>query len=69
MSESMSELENSRMKVVLEYLSGNTSINSTIAAELLRIQIKTASRLLSKAEKIGILISEGKTKDKSYVLK
>ena len=69
MSESMSELENSRMKVILEYLIGSTSINSTIAAELLRIQIKTASRLLSKAEKIGILTSEGKTKDKTYVLK
>ncbi len=40
-----------------------------MAAQLLKVQIKTASRLLSKAEKIGILISEGKTKDKTYVLK
>lgn len=69
MSESMSELEIIRMKVILEYLSASTSINSAIAAELLKVQIKTASRLLSKAEKIGILIGEGKTKDKAYVLK
>jgi len=69
MFESMSQLENIRMKVILEHLSASTSINSAIAAELLKVQIKTASRLLSKAEKIGILTSEGKTKDKAYVLK
>ena len=65
----MSELENIRMKVILEHLRVSTSINSSIAAELLKVQIKTASRLLSKTEKTGILISEGKTKDKVYVLK
>ena len=47
----MSELENIKMKVILEHLSASTSINSDIAAELLKVQIKTARRLLSKAEK------------------
>ena len=51
MSESMSELENIKMKVILEHLSASTSINSDIAAELLKVQIKTARRLLSKAKK------------------
>lgn len=31
-----------------------------MAADLLGVEIKTASRLLSKAEKIGVLSSEGK---------
>lgn len=39
-----------------------------MAAQLLKVQIKTASRVLS-SRKIGIHISEGKTKDKAYVLK
>ena len=69
MSELMSELENSRMKIIFEYLSSNTSINIATAIDLLKVLIKTASRLLSKAEKIGILISEGKTKEKVYSLK
>ena len=40
MSESMSELENVRITVILEYLSGNTSINSIIAATILQIYCK-----------------------------
>ncbi len=66
MYESMSELEKARMKVVLDYLGVNSSINSTKAAELLNVEVKTASRLLAKAEKIQILRSEGKTKKKVY---
>lgn len=66
MSELMSELEKARMKVVLDYLGINSSINSTKAAELLNVEIKTASRLLAKAEKIQILRSEGRTKKKIY---
>ena len=65
-SESMSELERTRMQIILSYLETNEEINSSIAAELLDVEIKTASRLLSKAEKIDILKGEGKTKSKVY---
>ena len=66
MSELMSELERTRMQVVLGYLNGNKEINSAIAAELLGVEVKTASRLLSKAEKLEVLKGEGKTKNKVY---
>ena len=54
------------MQVVLEYLNGNKKINSAIAAELLGVEVKTASRLLSKAEKLENTISVSKTKNKVY---
>ena len=66
MSESMSELEKTRMQTVLQYLDTNKEIDSSIAAELLKVEIKTASRLLSKAAKLDILKSYGKTKNKVY---
>ena len=66
MSESMSELERTRMQIILHYLDTNTEINSSIAAKLLKVEIKTASRLLLKAEKLDILKSYGKTKNKVY---
>ena len=66
MSESMSELEMTRMQIILHYLDTNKEINSSIAAKLLKVEIKTASRLLSKAEKLDILKSYGKTKNKVY---
>lgn len=66
MSESMSELERARMQVILGYLNGNKKINSVIAAELLGVEVKTSSHLLSKAEKLEILKGEGKTKNKVY---
>ena len=66
MSESMSELERTRMQIILHYLDTNKEINSSIAAKLLKVEIKTASRLLSKAAKLDILKSYGKTKNKVY---
>ncbi len=66
MSEIMSELEASRMQLVFKYLEQYDVINSTKAAELLNVEIKTARRLLSKAHKIGLLDSEGRTKNKVY---
>lgn len=69
MSESMTELEKTRMQIVLDFLGYNTNVNSAIAAEILNVEIKTASRLLLKAEKLNILESEGKTKNKIYRLK
>ena len=66
MSESMSELERTRMQIILHYLDTNKEINSSIAAKLLKVEIKTASRLLLKAAKLDILNSYGKTKNKVY---
>lgn len=62
----MSELEKTRMQIVLQYLDTNKEIDSSIAAELLKVEIKTASRLLLKAEKLDILKSYGKIKNKVY---
>ena len=67
MPESMSELEKTRMQIVLQYLDTNKEIKSPIAAKLLKVEIKTASRLLLKAEKLDILKSHGKTKNKVYI--
>jgi len=66
MSESMSELERARMQIILIYLETNKEINSSVAAKLLEVEIKTASRLLLKAEKLDILKGAGKTKNKIY---
>ena len=66
MSESMSKLERTRMQIILHYLDTNKEINSSIAAKLLKVEIKTASRLLLKAEKLDNLNSYGKTKNKVY---
>lgn len=68
-SKSMSELERARMQNILNYLDINKEINSSIVAKLLKVEIKTASRLLSKAEKLDILKSAGKTKNKVYFKK
>jgi ATP-dependent DNA helicase RecG len=66
MSELMSKLERTRMQIILQYLDANKEINSAIAAELLGVEVKTASRLLLKAEKMNILGGTGKTKSKVY---
>lgn len=63
MSKSMSELERTRMQIIFRYLDINKEINSSIAAKLLKVEIKTASRLLLTAEKLDILKSYEK-KDK-----
>lgn len=68
MSELMSELERARVQIILNYLEINREINSSCAAELLEVEIKTASRLLLKAEKLDILKSTGKTKNKMYFI-
>ncbi len=60
MSESMSELERARMQIILIYLETNKEINSAAAAKLLEVEIKTASRLLLKAEKLNSGVSSAK---------
>lgn len=62
----MSELERARMQLILNYLETNKEINSSIAAKLLDVEVKTASRLLLKAEKLDIIKGTGKTKNKVY---
>ena len=63
MSESVSKLERTRMQIILHYLETNREKISSIAAKLLKVEIKTSSRLLSKAAKLNILKSYEK-KDK-----
>ena len=65
-SESMSELEEQRWKILAAYLAEHDGISSTVAAELLGVHMKTAARLLLKAENIGLLLSYGKTRNKIY---
>lgn len=48
--------------MLLFYLDKMGKMSSNAGAELLDVETKTASRLLGKAEKLGILESEGKTK-------
>ena len=54
------------MQLILNYLETNKEINSSIAAKLLDVEVKTASRLLLKAEKLDIIKGTGKTKNKVY---
>ncbi|MCM1187667.1 MAG: hypothetical protein NC541_00035 [bacterium] len=54
------------MQIVLRYLDANKEINSPTAAKLLEVEVKTASRLLARAEKLNFLKSAGKTKKKVY---
>ena len=68
MSNNMSDKEKGRMKTIMIYLEENHEIARGIAAELLGVETKTASRLLNKAEKCGIVRGEGKNKTKKYVL-
>ena len=62
------DLEKTRLKRLMQYMMKFKSINSTKAADILDIEQKTASRLLSKAEKNRLLESEGRTKNKRYKL-
>ena len=68
MSNKMSDKEKDRMNIIIMYLKEHHEISSSIAAELLDVEVKTASRLLSKAEKCGIVRGEGKNKTKKYIL-
>lgn len=68
MTDKMSNKEKDRMNIIIMYLEEHHEISSSIAAELLDVEVKTASRLLSKAEKCGIVRGEGKNKTKKYLL-
>lgn len=68
MIESLSELEANRMRKIIRILEVKGVVSSAEIAPLLDVTVQTARRLLSKAEKSGILTSTGKTKDKIYML-
>lgn len=67
MSDKMSDKEKDRMNTIIVYLEEHHEISSSVAADLLDVEVKTASRLLSKAEKCGIVRGEGKNKTKKYL--
>ena len=69
MSNKMSNKEIGRMRVIISYLLEHVIITTSKAAELLKVGDKTAQRLLSKGEAIGILDSHGENKGKQYNLK
>lgn len=68
-SEKMSGLENKRIDIINKFLYENHSITSKEAAELLDIGERTVQRLLKKAERMGLIKSNGSTKNKCYYLK
>lgn len=43
-SKSMSELERTRMQIIFRYLDTNKEINSSIAAKLLKVEIKKSEK-------------------------
>ena len=49
-NEIMSELERTRMQIILCYLDTNNEINSSNVVKLLKVEIKTASRKRIKEE-------------------
>ena len=65
MSDKMSDKEKDRMKTIIIYLEENREIASGIAAKLLGVETKTASRLLNKAEKCGIVRVKEKIRPKN----
>ena len=64
----MSDVEQKRVDVIIKYLEANDSITKSKAAEILNIEYKTAQRLLSKAENLSIIDSEGENKGRVYIL-
>ncbi|MBQ3024418.1 MAG: hypothetical protein IJD23_03810 [Spirochaetaceae bacterium] len=69
MSNKMSNKEQERITKIIEYLKKYKVIIKSEAAELLKIEDKTAQRLLVKAVELKILDSEGNNKGKIYKLK
>ncbi len=68
-NDEFSTLEQERMRTIIEYLRHNGKIGSNTAAGIINVRVKTAGALLRKAERLGILSSDGKTKSKIYFLK
>jgi predicted HTH transcriptional regulator len=69
MSEKMSDKNKTRLVTVLNYLQTVESISSSQTADLLKIEIKAANRLLVKAVELGILEAQGSNKTRKYSVK
>ena len=65
----MSNKEQDRLKTLVDYLDTNGIIAKSEAAKILGVEEKTAQRLLVKAVKLDILVSEGNRKTTVYKLK
>lgn len=68
MSNKMSNKEQERFKLIIVYLEKNDFITKTEAAKLLKVEDKTAQRLLSKAVELELLVTEGDFKGTVYKL-
>ena len=68
MSNKMSNKEQERFKLIIGYLEKNDLITKTEAAKLLKVEDKTAQRLLSKAVELELLVTEGDFKGTVYKL-
>lgn len=68
MSNKMSNKEQERFKLIIGYLGKNDLITKTEAAKLLKVEDKTAQRLLSKAVELELLVTEGDFKGTVYKL-
>ena len=64
----MSNKEQERFKLIIVYLEKNDFITKTEAAKLLKVEDKTAQRLLSKAVELELLVTEGDFKGTVYKL-
>ena len=64
MAKGMTELERSRFIKIWGKLDEQGELSSATAAKMLKCEQRTARRLLNKAEKLGLIVSEGKTSDK-----
>lgn len=65
----MSNKDQDRLKALVDYLDTNGFIAKSEAAKILGVEDKTAQRLLVKAVKLGVLVSEGYRKSTVYKLK
>ena len=69
MSNNMSNNDQDRLKALVDYLDTNGFIAKSEAAKILGVEDKTAQRLLVKAVKLDVLVSEGYRKSTVYKLK
>ena len=68
MSNKMSNKEQERFKLIIGKKKKNDLITKTEAAKLLKVEDKTAQRLLSKAVELELLVTEGDFKGTVYKL-
>lgn len=62
----MSNKEQERFKIILEYLVNHEFATKAEISDLLDVEEKTAQRLLAKAVELELLITEGEYKSTIY---